>query len=216
MNFARRRIGLAAGLVVLAGLACVRLGPLPDGLLDGASRVSTLVTDRHGEPLYEIRTPDGLRGDVIAPTRIPPLVEHATLAAEDVRFHRHPGIDLRAIARAAWRNVRAGRIVEGGSTISQQVVKLLLERRSGRAASGWTAKLREAVLALRLEHRLSKPEILALHLNLAPYGNQLQGIARAAPAYFGRPRSEERRGGTECRARGGPAPSGVRSGAGGA
>lgn len=187
MNFARRRIGLAAGLVVLAGLACVRLGPLPDGLLDGASRVSTLVTDRHGEPLYEIRTPDGLRGDVIAPTRIPPLVEHATLAAEDVRFHRHPGIDLRAIARAAWRNVRAGRIVEGGSTISQQVVKLLLERRSGRAASGWTAKLREAVLALRLEHRLSKPEILALYLNLAPYGNQLQGIGRAAQAYFGRP-----------------------------
>ena len=85
--------------------------------------------------------------------------------------------------RAAARNLRRGRVVEGGSTITQQVAKLLIARAGAAAAAeapakagrGMAMKLREAIVAIRLEHRLTKREILALYLNLAPYGNQLTG-----------------------------------------
>jgi penicillin-binding protein 1C len=75
--------------------------------------------------------------------------------------------------------------VEGGSTVTQQVAKLLLARKAG-ARHGWRAKAHEALVALRLEHRLSKQEILALYLSLAPYGNQIAGAERASRAYFNR------------------------------
>src|SRR5207248_7648710 len=87
---------------------------------------------------------------------------------------------------AAAVNLKHRRVVEGGSTITQQVAKLLIARAdpsAGRRAL--RDKLREAVVALRLEHRLSKPEILALYVNLAPYGNQIAGADRASRAYFG-------------------------------
>jgi len=180
-----------AGAVVLltsvaALLVWLRTGALPPGLLDDEQQPSTVVVDRRGEVLYEARSSAGLRRDDLDASHLPAALVDATLAAEDVRFRRHPGIDPIAIARAAVRNIRAGQVVEGGSTITQQVAKLLLVRRSGRAAHGWSAKLREAVVAIRLEHRLTKNDILALYLNLAPYGNQIQGAGRAATAYFGR------------------------------
>ncbi|HEX8152541.1 MAG TPA: transglycosylase domain-containing protein, partial [Thermoanaerobaculia bacterium] len=78
-------------------------------------------------------------------------------------------------------NVRDARVVEGGSTITQQVAKLLL----GSQRRTFAQKARQTVIALRLEHRLSKREILALYLNLAPYGNRISGIARASRSYFG-------------------------------
>ena len=175
---------LAAG--TLAAAVWVRVGPLPEGLLD-VGGPSTIIVDRYGEVLYETRTAYGTRGVTIEPGGVPPVLAYATLAAEDRRFRSHVGVDPRAVARAAVRNVRAGRVVEGGSTITQQVVKLLRARSAGgRASGGWMAKAGEAVLALRLEHRLSKDEILALYLNLAPYGNQIEGAARASEAYFGR------------------------------
>ncbi len=90
-----------------------------------------------------------------------------------------------ALARAARHDLVEGRTVEGGSTITQQVAKLLVQRRDGIHARGVAAKLREMVLALRLEHRFAKTEILALYLNLASYGNQTAGAARASQAYFG-------------------------------
>ena len=77
-------------------------------------------------------------------------------------------------------------VVEGGSTITQQVAKLLLDRGEAPAAhAAWLGEDREAVLALRLEHRFTKREILALYLNLAAYGNQIVGAERASHAYFG-------------------------------
>ena len=101
-----------------------------------------------------------------------PSLVAATIAAEDRRFWSHPGVDPVAIARAAWQNLSEGQIVEGGSTITQQVAKLLLNRGSPKRVRGVREKIREAVLALRLEHRFDKREILALYLNLAAYGNQ--------------------------------------------
>ena len=109
----------------------------------------------------------------------------ATLAAEDRRFYSHPGVDPMSLARAARQNLVERQIVEGGSTITQQVAKLLLQRREGVKPRGFRAKVREMVLALRLEHRFTKREMLALYLNLASYGNQATGAGRASQIYFG-------------------------------
>ncbi len=187
-----RLVRYAAGLaltVVTAGALWVRLQPLPPGLLDLADPASTVIIDRHGEVLYESRSVFGTRNLRLAAGALPPQLVNATLAAEDARFFRHTGVDPVAIGRAAWANLRAIRRVEGGSTISQQVVKLLLLRRNHTQRHGWMAKLHEAVLAERLEHQLSKREILTLYLNLAPYGNQIDGAERASLEYFGRPAS---------------------------
>ena len=174
--------------VLLATLVWLRCGPLPAGLLnDDDHDVSTEVFDRHGERLYEARSGLGTRTERLRAGTLPRTLAMATLAAEDVRFHRHVGIDPLAVARAAWRNMVSGRVVQGGSTITQQVAKLLVRRRANGVGRGWGAKIHEAVIAFRLEHRLSKDDILALYVNLAPYGNQIEGAERAARAYFGRP-----------------------------
>ena len=175
--------------MVVAGVALgvwLRCGPIPALLLTSVDPGSLVIVDRRGEVLYEARSSAGTRGSVMRPEDVPPALRDATMAAEDARFRGHLGVDPIAIARAAWRNLRAGRIVEGGSTITQQVVDLSL-RRQGTPARGWMAKAREALYALRLEHRLTKDEILARYLTMAPYGNQITGAARASGAYFGRP-----------------------------
>ena len=181
----RRRLAIVA--VALGGLAFwLRAGPLPAGLLDPGPRDSTTVLDRHGEVLYEARAGDGSRGEWLSAAHLPAPLVDATIAAEDHRFWSHPGVDPVALLRAAARDLRRGRMVEGGSTITQQVAKLLLARLDGaRRRRGLIAKARVAIVALRLEHRLTKREILALYLNLAPYGNQLTGAERASREYFG-------------------------------
>ena len=183
-----RRLRLAAiGSLVIAGTLWIRLGPLPQGLLDEPSTPSTIVLDRNGQVLYEARAGDGTRTIKLTAATLPLALVAATVAAEDRRFWSHPGVDPIAILRAAKANLAEREVVEGGSTISQQVAKLLLTRRDPARRRGWTAKLHEAVIALRLERRLSKPELLALYLNLAAYGNQITGVERASRAYFDRP-----------------------------
>lgn len=177
----RRRARLALG-ALLALLAWLRCGSLPDGLLDSSRFASTEFTDRAGDPLYEAPAAAGGRSRPLSADALPETLVQATLFAEDRRFFRHPGIDPLAIARAALRNLRAGGVREGGSTLTQQTVKLL---KGGARTNGVLAKLDEAILALRLEHRLAKREILALYLSLAPYGNQARGAEAASRAYFG-------------------------------
>ena len=180
----RRSLGIAIAGLIAAGL-WLRCAPLPDGLLDLQASASTVVVDRTGVPLYEALSGDGTRTVWLTADTVPETVAAATIAAEDHRFWRHAGIDPVAILRAVKRNLAERGIVEGGSTISQQVAKLLLLRRDPGLRRGWAAKLREAAIALRLEHRLGKREILALYLNLASYGNQMTGVERASRAYFG-------------------------------
>jgi penicillin-binding protein 1C len=184
----RRRLarGAACLALLVAAALWVRLGPIPPEVLDTAGTTSTVVTDRNGVPLYEALSGDGTRSVRIDAGALPPILVAATVAAEDRRFFSHWGVDPVAIARALKRDVMAREIVEGGSTITQQTAKLLLARRAPGARRGVQTKIREAVLAERLEHRFEKREILALYLNLAGYGNQIVGAGRASLEYFGR------------------------------
>jgi penicillin-binding protein 1C len=178
---------LTAGclLTLVAFALWLRLGPIDPVLLDLDDVTSTVVVDRRGVPLYESLSGDGTRNVRLDPRNLPPMLVAATLAAEDRRFWSHPGVDPVSIARALRQNLLEGSVVEGGSTITQQVAKLLLNRRSPKRVRGVREKVREAVLALRLEHRFDKSEILGLYLNLAAYGNQAVGAGKASRAYFG-------------------------------
>ena len=175
----RRTVGIALAAAAVALMGWARYGPLPEGLLDLDEHISTEVVARGGEPLRESLSAEGQRSRRIDPDHLPDALLRATLAAEDARFFHHPGIDPLAVVRALWHDLRAGRMIEGGSTLTQQTVKVLTHR--DRSAMG---KLREAVLSLRVEHRLSKREIVALYLSVAPYGNQFQGAEAASRAYF--------------------------------
>jgi len=111
---------------------------------------------------------------------LPKALVQAFLAVEDVRFYEHGGVDLMGIIRAMFKNIQAGEIVQGGSTITQQVVKSLLltpERT-------WIRKLKEAILAYRIDHYLTKDEILYLYLNQIYFGSGAYGIEAAARTYF--------------------------------
>ncbi|HET9672909.1 MAG TPA: transglycosylase domain-containing protein, partial [Actinomycetota bacterium] len=119
---------------------------------------------------------------VVLPTgRIPDHIRDAVVAIEDRRFYLHHGIDGRAIARAAYMNVRTGEIVEGGSTITQQLVKNLYTG----GDRTFARKLSEATLAWQLEDRLSKEEILTRYLNTVYFGRGAYGIQAAARTFFG-------------------------------
>jgi penicillin-binding protein 1A len=113
---------------------------------------------------------------------VSPWVRQATLAIEDRRFYDHPGVDPQGVFRAAVRNLSAGEIREGGSTLTQQVVRnlYLTKERS------WERKQKEACLALKLEQEWPKERILGTYLNRAYYGHRAFGIEAAAQTYFGR------------------------------
>jgi penicillin-binding protein 1C len=183
---ARHWRGGSASLAAVVGLGLwIRCAPVPAHLLRDAGAPSTVVLDRRGRILYEALGDGGSRVTPIDADHLPPVLVAATLAAEDRRFYSHAGVDPIALVRAARHDLVEGQIVEGGSTITQQVAKLLIQRKEGVHRRGVAAKLREMVLALRLEHRFSKREILALYLNLAAYGNQASGAGRASQIYFG-------------------------------
>jgi penicillin-binding protein 1A len=115
-------------------------------------------------------------------SRIPVQLRQAFLAIEDARFYKHPGVSTRDIFRAFWRNLRAGRLVQGGSTITQQLAKVLFltpERTL-------TRKIREALLALEIERRFTKDEILEFYLNQIYLGSGAYGVEAAALSYFGK------------------------------
>jgi penicillin-binding protein 1A len=116
---------------------------------------------------------------------LPPHVAQAVLASEDRRFYSHFGLDFWGLGRAAWVNMQAGRVVQGGSTITQQLAKNLFlkpERTYGR-------KIQEALLAVYLEMSFSKDEILAIYLNRVYFGAGAYGIDAASRRYFNKPSS---------------------------
>jgi len=113
---------------------------------------------------------------------VPDALIKALVATEDTRFYSHRGLDYRGIARALYRNVRSGKILEGGSTLTQQLAKILFltpER-------SYLRKIKEMALALKIEQRYTKQEILNLYLNQIYFGSGAYGVEAAAQTYFGK------------------------------
>jgi penicillin-binding protein 1A len=140
-----------------------------------ASRVYSAEGELIGEFYLEKRV-------VVPADKIPRHLIHAFVAAEDNRFFEHHGVDPLGILRAAIANLRAGRVVQGGSTMTQQVAKLMLvgsERKLER-------KIREAMLAWKIERRLTKDQILTIYLNHVYLGHGAYGVQAAAEVYFGK------------------------------
>lgn len=155
--------------------------PNPERITERTVAQSTKIFDRTGEVLlYEIHGEE--RRTVIPLDQIPNIVKHATLVAEDIHFYEHSGIDFKGILRAFWINLKQRSITQGGSTITQQLVKkaLLSDERT------YTRKLKEIILSLLLEKKYTKDEILGLYLNQIPYGSNAYGISAAAETYFGK------------------------------
>jgi len=176
--------GLALAAAVGAGyalyLSIVRDLPDLHRLEDYRPPLASTVYDRDGRPIGEFFDE---RRRVVSLKEIPRHVVLAFVAGEDDNFYTHGGIDLRSILRAAWVDLTSGEIVQGASTITQQTVKSLLltpERRFDR-------KIKEMILARRLEERFTKDEILTIYLNQIYFGSGAWGIAEAARTYFGKP-----------------------------
>lgn len=144
----------------------------------------TRIYDRRGRLLYEWLEPLEGKHIFVPLERIPRALREATIATEDASFYENPGVDFWAILRAAYLNLRHGRIVSGGSTITQQVARTLLLAPEERWQRTWMRKLREAVLAWRIARAYTKDEILELYLNYSYYGNLAYGVGAAAEAYF--------------------------------
>jgi penicillin-binding protein 1A len=192
----RRRVwrGIAVGGLLLGGLTAgtaswivyreitANLPPV-DKLLHYELPVATRVYADDGTLLGEFYTE---KRYLVPIARIPPVVRQAFIAAEDASFYRHKGVDLAGIARAALVNLWKGEVVQGGSTITQQVVKALLLT----PEKSYERKAKEVLLALRLERQLTKDEILYLYLNLIYLGNGAYGVGAAAKAYFGKETAE--------------------------
>jgi penicillin-binding protein 1C len=182
---ARRRLsgkaltaGAVAALLVLPAGWIWWLGPPPSGRnLD----LSVEVVDRNGRLLRPYTTQIGRWRLPVAVESVDSRFLDALLAYEDKRFHAHHGVDPLALMRAALQLARNRHIVSGGSTLTMQVARLLEPRHE----RSFLAKLREITRAPELEWKLGKPEILALYLELAPYGGNLEGIRAASLAYFG-------------------------------
>jgi penicillin-binding protein 1A len=134
----------------------------------------SLLTTFHGE---QDRT-------VVPLGQIPKHLQRAVIAIEDQRFYEHDGIDFKAIARAALKNITSGSIQEGGSTITQQYVKQAIIAPGGIAAKSYSRKIQEAALARQLEARLSKKEILGRYLNTIYLGQGAYGVQAASKIYF--------------------------------
>ena len=174
----RRKAGLICILLLLLAYAFC----LPRQLFQVP--YSTVVTDRHGELLGARIAPDGQWRFPPCDT-VPRKFVRCLLAFEDRHFYYHPGVNPLSMARAAWQNIRQGRIVSGGSTLTMQTIRISRNR-----PRTFAEKVVEMILATRLELRYSKDEILALYASHAPFGGNVVGLDAAAWRYFAHPASE--------------------------
>lgn len=139
---------------------------------------STTIMDRNGKLLYKIHGEKNRT--VIDSNEIPDHVKQATIAIEDHDFYKHHGVDVSGVMRAAWVNITNSGIHQGGSTLTQQLVKnaLLSPQRT------MTRKIKELILSIEMEFMYTKDEILAMYLNEIPYGSNAYGIEAASQTYF--------------------------------
>ncbi|MEB3236550.1 MAG: PBP1A family penicillin-binding protein [Candidatus Sericytochromatia bacterium] len=177
--------GVAVGLSGAAGAAAgaahsFRSLPPVEDLQRYVPFETTVVLDAYGGVLAKVH---GEENRTVVPLgEVPVLVRQAVIAAEDVRFYRHPGVDLRGVARALIKDLAGRRAEEGASTLTQQLAKNLFLSSSRTIAR----KLADAWLAIRIERRYNKDQILELYLNQVYWGHNAYGIEAASQTYFGR------------------------------
>ena len=152
--------------------------PRPASALDAARRPSLTLRDRAG---HIFATYGDVVGDPLRLTDLPPSIPDAVVAVEDRRFWHHPGIDPIGLARAVWVNTTSGRLVQGGSTITQQVAKTLFLTN----ARTIRRKVQELMLTIWLERSFSKKEILEIYLNRVYLGAGAWGVDAGARMFFG-------------------------------
>jgi 1A family penicillin-binding protein len=144
---------------------------------------ATTLYDVHNRPVFTIFKEYRVE---VPLSKVSPHLTRAILAIEDQRFAEHGGVDVFRIAAAAWTDLRKGRAAQGGSTITQQLARQMFLDRKKTVAR----KIKEAMLAMRIEHMYSKDEILELYLNKVYFGDGLHGAEAAARGYFGKSASE--------------------------
>lgn len=171
-------LSLLASLILISYLFFKSLPP-SDNLRARKYPMTTKILDRKGRLLYKVYK--NQNRSLIALHDLPKYVRDSTISIEDKEFYHHFGISLRGIIRAIRENRKIGETVQGGSTITQQLVKnaLLSPERT------FDRKIKEIVLALIVERKFSKDEILEMYLNEVPYGGTAYGIEEAAQIYFG-------------------------------
>lgn len=173
-------------IVAVAGtvyvVIAIRTLPTPDQFSTRDISQSTKIYDRTGTVLlYEIHGQE--KRTVVPFSNIPNSVKNATIALEDSGFYTRPAIDVFGIIRALWADIRAGRFVQGASTITQQLARnaFLTPQKT------ITRKIDEIILAFELEAKYSKDQILDFYLNQIPYGSNAYGVEAASQTYFGKP-----------------------------
>lgn len=170
--------------LVVGGLVVVWISSLqiPDLSAFETRKVSqsTKIYDRTGTILlYDVNA--GSKRTVVPLSAVSPYIQEATIAVEDENFYRHGGVDIKSIFRAILSDLTPGGVREGASTITQQVIKNAVLTSS----QTFTRKIEEAILAIKLEHVMTKDQILDTYLNEAPYGGNVYGVEEASEMFFG-------------------------------
>lgn len=168
---------LIAGYLVLFYTFTV----LPAAEIDTVyAKQSIIIEDRHGEFLFDFSEDE--KRQFIPITGISDHIINATIAVEDEFFFTHRGVRLESFFRATWNNIKSASFSQGGSTITQQVIKNIFLTNEKKI----TRKIKEMFLAIKLEKQLSKEKILEIYLNTIPYGGVSYGIAEASNTFFGK------------------------------
>lgn len=182
--------GILAGLLIVGIMIPVlwlALNPLPDiRMLENYSPIEAVKIYDSRDRLVATVAGDEDR-QTVKLSEVSPIMRKAMLAAEDHEFYGHSGFSVGSIIRAALKNFEAGRVVEGASTITQQLVKNLFFPGEGRSIN---RKVKEVILAAQVDAKYSKDQILEMYLNQIYFGNQSYGIERAAQRYFSKPASK--------------------------
>lgn len=182
--------GLFVALGVLGGVFGISVViyfsftlPKISSLNDYAPPITTQILSKDGTVLANLSKE---KREIVELDDVPPLVIDAFLSAEDSQFYEHQGVDYLGVARAMVANIKAGKVVQGGSTITQQVAKSLLLSHE----RSFTRKIKDFLLAQRIEKKLSKKDILYLYLNQVYLGGGYYGVKTAFKGYFGKELSE--------------------------
>ena len=159
--------------------------PRPEKFTERPFVQSTKIYDRTGKMvLYEMYGEE--KREVVSLNEVPPHLHQAVLAAEDINFYHHFGLDIRAVIRAGLADLKLMQPAQGASTISQQLIRSSFLTRE----KTLSRKIREVILTLELERRYSKDQILEFYLNQIPFGSNTYGVQAASQTYFRKPVSE--------------------------